>query len=203
MKKICTALILAFSLLTLISPISSAGAIPAPWPECGETTIYTSGEYSHANLTITYGTSDGKDAVTFKSFNGWKIYYYSITFPGYLMGAAFPDGVTSDTMKIVGSFSDIQSIRVNLKKDCSDAEQACKPTDLYVYTLLGNYPCNLVTSESPIPARFLNRDYTGPLCQLPDLDHNWNGDWVVSPVKDCNGYQVGGNHYDTRLPEFP
>ena len=89
-------------------------------------------------------------------------------------------------------------LSVSFRKAC-----ACRPTGKYVYTLLGNYPCNLITKEDPIPARFLNPSYTGPLCKLPNLDHAWNGKWVKSVERDCGGYFKGGNHYDTSLGTLP
>lgn len=71
-------------------------------------------------------------------------------------------------------------------------------TGNYVYTLLGNYPCNLITDQPTIPSRFLNQEYTGPLCKLPDRNHQWNGEWIKNREMDYGGYLKGGRHYDTR-----
>jgi hypothetical protein len=202
MKRLSLVLVLAVALVTLFSPISSANALLSPWPECGENTITTGGEYTDANLSIVYGMDGSDDIVDFNSFNGWKIYHFVIQYNSSSNSANFPDGTTSDTAYISGTTAEITGIVVELKKDCS-AKVECKPTDLYVYTLLGNYPCNLVTVDYPIPERFLNRQYTGPLCQLPDMEHQWNGKWIVNNVKDCHGYQVGGNYYNTSLPKLP
>lgn len=71
-------------------------------------------------------------------------------------------------------------------------------TGKYVYTLLGNYPCNLISEEPSIPARFKNTEYTGPLCALPGRSHQWNGEWLKSREFDYGHYLKGGRHYDTR-----
>ncbi len=201
MKRFSLVFIAAVTLVTLFSPISSAGAKIESWPDCGDFTITTPGEYSDSNLSIVY--RDG--GVDFNSFNGWKFYHYEI-FGINQWGATFPNGATSDYAELGTDTTKITKIVVDLKKDCpaaSAAEPKCKTTDLYVYTLLGNYPCNLVTTDYPIPPRFMNREYTGPLCQLPNLEFQWNGKWIVNQVKDCGGYQVGGNFYNSSLPALP
>jgi hypothetical protein len=188
-------LILMALAVLLGSSVSSANAIAEEkWPDCGEKVVETFGVYSHSNLNITYIDSD----LSFKSYNGWKIYLiwgWHKDGTGWLL-VPFPDGTTSYTRENI-SEGHIGKFRVELKKDC-DYTPKCKPTGDYVYTLLGNYPCNLISSEKPIPDRFLNPGYFGALCALPDNEFEWNGKWTKSTVKDCGGYEVGGNHYDTR-----
>lgn len=202
MKKFSLLLILAVTMVVLFSPASSAGAVPSLWPECGDHAVISPGEYSNANLTIVYGRFGSDYTVEFNSYNGWKIYTFQIIYNNGSASANFPDGTTSDTAYLGRDTADIISIDVELYKDCLSSS-TCKPTEYYVYTLLGNYPCSLVTGDHPIPDRFLNPNYTGPLCQLPEQEHQWNGEWIVNEVKICNGYQVGGKYYDTSRTKLP
>ncbi len=67
---------------------------------------------------------------------------------------------------------------------------------------MGNFPCNLITGEKPMSARFYNPEYVSALCNLPGNEFKWNGEWVKNTVQKCDGYQIGGQYYNTRF-ELP
>lgn len=187
-------LIFALSITSLAS--ANGGGDPVQVPKCGTYTDIRTGPGDYGSYTAEWyvpGVS-----ILIQSYDGWT----------FVKGAWLDwdkDPIVSYTA-FAGSTSEIVPLppggaaysSVTLHKAC-----ACHPTGKYVYTLLGNYPCNLVTTEDTIPARFLNPDYTGPLCNLPELDHVWNGDWVRNEELDCGGYLVGGNHYDTSQGTLP
>ena len=181
---------------------SSAKASVDTWPSCGEKVITTSGgDYRHPNFTLDTGYDSAYPSnpyvITFTSYTGWKIHEIYMEFnPGSpVQHGTFPDGKTS--FKTYSAEKE-RYVKVTLKKDC-DYTPGCRTTDTYVFTLLGNYPCNLISGDKSIPARFLNPNYINSLCNLPDLQFEWNGKWVRNTVKDCDGYDIGGQHYDTRF----
>lgn len=195
-------LIIVISLLFAVSTPVVAFANGGPPPlepipdlECGI--------YSHKNYgPDTYGNyrveDIGSSSFRITSFNGWWIVGAKwLGFDDAVLGSyTYPPGTSSAVVTL--PVGEVHSLSVTLKKNC-----VCQPTGNYVYTLLGNYPCNLITNEKTIPGRFLDPGYTGPLCGLPDLDHIWNGDWVKNEEFDCGGYFVGGNHYDTSMGILP
>ena len=168
---------------------------PPPSKECGS--------YTHSNIEPgTYGDYSvywvvEPETVIITSTNGWEI-----SRARWLIGSdiiadhIFPPGTTSVIIPLPEFGAEF--LAVTLEREC-----ACRPTGRFVYTLFGNYPCNLIAEDNSIPARFLNPAYTGPLCNLPTVDHIWNGDWVKNREFNCGGYYVGGNHYDTRLENLP
>lgn len=82
-------------------------------------------------------------------------------------------------------------------------ESKCRWTGRWVYTYLGNYPCNLV-SKDVNPIRFKNPDYVRGLCSHPCLGE-WEGPMEYRRIKemDCgNGILTAGNHYDTSCGEL-
>ncbi|TFG49208.1 MAG: hypothetical protein E4H33_02735 [Anaerolineales bacterium] len=184
-------IVLLLAANTFIVAAATGFEPPHPAPECGTYTW----SFSDANVKFEY-VGGPPSGWTFTSYNGWAI--VQITWEplsGPVILQSYPPGTTS----VFDPESDEYWVySVNLKKNCS-----CRPTGSYVYTLLGNYPCNLITTEDSIPARFLDPAYTGPLCNLPNLDHVWNGEWVKNEEMDCGGYFVGGNHYDTSLGILP
>jgi len=195
-KKVLFALI-AVILVVGITTSSADASVDTSWPSCGEKVVIGYATYEHDNLTISFEDVDGEnpDLYTVHSANGW-IFYQLIIDDGQdeLVIESFPDGKT--TYSIPSSVR-IRSIKVSLKKDC-DYTPVCKSTSTYVYTLLGNYPCNLLTIEKPMPERFRNPEYINALCALPDKQFNWNGTWVKNTVVTCESYEIGGQFYDTR-----
>jgi hypothetical protein len=183
--------------------ISSADAGVDTWPSCGEKVITTSGgQYYHPNFTLEEnetGNPSTPYVFIFTSSNGWRIHEIYMEFSGSpIQHGTFPDGKTSYT-----TYGEKSSyVKVTLKKDC-DYTPGCRSTDNYVFTLLGNYPCNLISGDKSIPARFLNPNYVNSLCNLPDLQFEWNGKWVKNTVKICDGYDIGGQYYDTRFGILP
>jgi hypothetical protein len=204
MKRNKLVIILALAILITVSTFGPAGA-SSETPLCGNKIIKTSGPISNDFVKVSYG--DG--VVNFESYNGWDLSYvivYGFEEHTHAADAEYPNGTTKASLELVdaggaGSFetSDIDEIMVGLEKRCS----VCKPTDLFVYTLLGNYPCNLVSREKSIPDRFRNTNYTGLLCSLPNIQHKWSGEWLKNRVEDCGTYQMGGNHYNSDMPSFP
>lgn len=195
-------LIIVISLLFAVSTSVVASANgelppepPIPDPECGSYTHKNYRPDTYGNYRVE-GLEGGPFTIT--SFNGWHIVgaQWLDDFDAALASYTYPPGTTS--VMIILPFGGALSLSVTLQKNC-----VCRPTGNYVYTLLGNYPCNLITKENSIPARFLDPEYTGPLCNLPTFDHVWNGDWVKNEELDCGGYFVGGNHYDTSLGNLP
>ncbi|TFH41105.1 MAG: hypothetical protein E4G94_08510 [ANME-2 cluster archaeon] len=193
-KKLLLIIVISLLIATNTFIVAAANGFepPPPAPECGTYTWY----FSDTNVIFEYeiGPPPG---YRFTSYNGWEI--VQITWWTLPSGPSFIQSYPPGTTSVLDDSSDEYLVdSVNLKKNCS-----CQATGRYVYTLFGNYACNLITEESSIPARFLNPEYTAPLCNLPDHQHNWNGDWVKNKEMNCGGYFVGGNHYDTSLGNLP
>ena len=184
------------------------------WPDCGNHAQQAFSDYLDSNLSIEadWSRTDSQvdvktpkvmsiiegPVVTVKSFNGWEITAIEI-FPQEIV-YTYPAGTTIATPTPKGSVS---RVTVQLYKDCDAPPPPPKFTGRYVYTLLGNFPCNLVGFEIPIPARFLNPEYTAALCGLPGLPHDWNGKWVKNKEMDHGGYLTGGQYYDTSQGNLP
>ena len=181
---------LLFASTTFITASANDIEPPIPSPECGTYTDTRDGPGTFGNYTAAWYVPDVSVIIT--STNGWYIVEASWLDEGkatIITHTYFPE---TPTVSIVDYPAGASWLSVTLKKKC-----VCEPTGRFVYTLFGDYPCNLITDEASIPARFLNPEYTAPLCKLPDADHNWNGEWVKSKEYNCGGYFKGGNHYDT------
>lgn len=187
-------IVLITVLVILGSTPSSASAIADSWPSCGEKVIVTAGgDYTHPNFSFTTKDEKPQYHFYFNSSNGWKIYEIYMEFdPGSpVQHGIFPDGRTSyDTY----STEQASKVEVTLKRDC-DYTPGCRTTDVHVYTLLGNYPCNLIAGDATIPSRFLNPNYNSYLCDLPEKQFDWNGKWVNNKLKICDGYEFAGQYY--------
>ena len=154
-KKIVLALIAVTLLLGVAT--SSADASVETWPSCGEKVITTSGgDYTHSNFT-------------FKN----RLIRHILRIHIFLL---LPFSTAGKYMKFTWNstldhqYNMVLSLMVKpltnhslqkrpptlrtLKKDC-DYTPECRTTDTYVYTLLGNYPCNLIAGDKSIPARSL------------------------------------------------
>ena len=194
-KRLIIIIVISLLIATNTSVVAFANGTepPIPDPECGTYTDTRGGPGTFGNYSAEF-VANGSVLIT--SYNGWQIVEARWLGVGDVVIASytFPPGTTSEIIP----YSWAISLSVTLKKNC-----ACRPTGRFVYTLLGNYPCNLITKENSIPARFLDPAYTGSLCNLPNLDHVWNGDWVKNEELDCGGYFVGRNHYDTSLGNLP
>lgn len=188
-------------LIVIIAVLVVMGSLPAdasarvdPWPSCGEKVVsWGGGDYFHENFKFTTVDEKVDYHFYFNSYNGWKIYEIYMEFnPGSpVQQGSFPEGRTSyDTY----STEQASYVKVTLRKDC-DYTPKCKTTDVHVYTLLGNYPCNLIAGDSSIPERFLNPNYVSYLCDLPEKSFDWNGKWVNNSLKTCDGYEYAGRYY--------
>ena len=199
-------LVILFVLLILLLPIPTgvAAAETTPYPDCGKHTISFFGNlFSDGyddNVQLDSELIGGIPYISIVTSHGWETIEVDLLLAqGGTQIYTFPNGTTKALFPPPGV--PLIDLIIKLKKDCYTC--GGKPTGRYVYTLLGNYPCNLISEEKTIPARFLDPGYTGPLCNLPNLDHNWNGDWVKNKEINCGGYFVGGKHYDTSLGELP
>lgn len=202
MKNRFLVLTLALIILFVASAFGSADVGPEETPDpeaCGVAKVFeVSGPYQNDYFKVSY---NGDYLLEFESYNGWDLGSAIVSVPGGtpFSEKEFPNDSTEGTMDLTGKgfkTSEINVIMVGVERRCS----VCKPTDHFVYTLVGNYPCNLVTTEKSIPARFLNPDYIGPLCSLPGVQFSWTGGWIKSKVENCGSYEVGGNHYNTSKP---
>lgn len=200
-KKIVLSLVTIILLLPFTTGVAAGNGVIEPYPACGKHTVSFINDIYPAhhdeNIQLDSELIEGVQYLSIVSLHGWEIVEVDLllaaggtdefNFPHVTKALILPPGVPLLDMLIF------------LEKECP----SCRPTGRFVYTLFGNFPCNLIAEDNSIPARFLNPEYTGPLCNLPTVDHEWNGDWVKNREFNCGGYFVGGNHYDTRLENLP
>ena len=198
LKKLVFVLIV--TLLLVGNTVEPARANGAPLPTCGEYVANGSADYTTPIYSFEF--SNGFRNVIIESYNGWEIVGITIRYDGNTRSAGIGIGPGEETYKEIRFISEIDWLTVRLQKDCGQ-QGTPNFTGRYVYTLFGNYSCNLLTTDESIPARFLNPAYRAPLCDLPGQAHNWSGDWVKNKEMEVEGYFYGGPSYDTRPVILP